>query len=251
MNCEMRVMYSLAVWSVVLAFCIPVGCSSMDGAPPAEDQKRPVEQLVDPAEIDALIDRAEHSLRTNAANASDLLSDSRYLPAHGWPRFRDLIKAHATGSTVTIVTPQEPGKRLRVHLRLVEVDGSASAGALVYFYHTGADGDYGPNDAKVPLAGSDNNYARLFGYATTDSDGTIKIETIRPGGYPDTTIPAHIHLRVWQPDKRSFGNEIWFEDDPRINSEARDEATRFGIVICPVVIDSQGQASIDAEIKLD
>jgi len=244
-------MYPLALWSVVLAFCIPSGCSSMDAAPPAEDQKSAAAQPVDPVEIDALIDRAEHSLRTNAANVSDLLSDPRYLPAHGWPRFRDLIKAHATGSTITIVTPQEPGKRLRVHLRLVEADGSTCAGALAYFYHTGTDGDYGPNDANVPLTGSDNNYARLFGYATTDSDGTIEIETIRPGGYPDTTIPAHIHIRIWSPDNRSFGNEIWFEDDPRINSEARGEAARFGIVICPVAINSQGQAPIDAEITLD
>ncbi|MFM9994248.1 MAG: hypothetical protein ACKVU4_00440 [Phycisphaerales bacterium] len=170
---------------------------------------------------------------------------------HGWPRFRDLIKAHAKGSRITIVTPQEPGTRLRVRMRLVDADGSAAVGASVYFYHTDARGDYGPNDARVPLTGSDNNYARLFGYAVTDSDGTIEIQTIRPGGYPDFSAPEHIHLRIWCRDKRSFGGEVWFDDDPRVDGKAREEAARGRIAICPVTIDAQGHASIDARIKLD
>jgi protocatechuate 3,4-dioxygenase beta subunit len=136
-------------------------------------------------------------------------------------------------------------------MRLVEADGSASAGALVYFYHTGADGDYGPNDAEVPPA-SDNNYARLFGYATTDSDGTIEFQTIRPGGYPDSDIPEHIHLRIWCPGRPSFGGEIWFRDDSRIGPEDLEEAARIPrIVICPVSTDADGNASIEATIRLD
>jgi len=120
------------------------------------------------------------------------------------------------------------------------------------FYHTDAAGDYGPNDADIPLTGSDNNYARLFGYAVTVSDGRIEIQTIRPGGYPDASAPEHIHLRIWCRDRRTAGSEIWFEDDPRINREAREEAARIPrIVICPVAIDAGGHSSIDATIKLD
>jgi protocatechuate 3,4-dioxygenase beta subunit len=136
-------------------------------------------------------------------------------------------------------------------MRLVEADGSASVGALVYFYHTDAGGEYGPNDAQVPLAGSDNNYARLFGYAVTDSNGTIEIQTIRPGGYPGAGVPEHIHVRIWYPDKRSFGAEIWFDDDPRVNREAREEAARDRIVICPVKVEALGHRSIEAIIRLD
>ena len=121
----------------------------------------------------------------------------------------------------------------------------------MYFYHTDAAGDYGRNDARVQRTGSDNNYARLFGYAVTDSDGMVKIQTIRPGGYPDASAAEHIHVRIWCADQRCFGAEIWFDDDPRINREAREEAARDRIVICPVAIDSQGHASIDARIKLD
>ncbi|MGE0481192.1 MAG: hypothetical protein AB7Q17_12040 [Phycisphaerae bacterium] len=204
-----------------------------------------------PSEIDALIDSAERALRSNGPDVGAILSDPRYRSIHGWPRFRNLIKACARASRITIVTPREPGKRLRVRLRLIEADGSASPGALVYCYHTDATGDYGPNDARVPLAGSDNNYARLFGYAVTDSDGIIEIQTIRPGGYPDSAAPAHIHIRIWCRDQRCFGAEIWFDDDPRVDRESREEAARDRVVICPVAIDARGHESIDAQIRLD
>jgi protocatechuate 3,4-dioxygenase beta subunit len=204
------------------------------------------------AEVKAAIDRAEHVLQTNGSNVSAILSDPDFLPVHGWPRFRELIKANASSSSLTIVTPEEPGSRLRVRMRVIEADNSASPGALVYFYHTDAEGDYGPNVARIPLAGSDNNYSRLFGYAVTDVEGAIEFHSIRPGGYPDAEFPDHIHLRIWRPDNRSFGGEIWFADDPRIGDEARDEAARFDeIVICPVTKDADGHLSIDATIRLD
>lgn len=238
----------LCAMSVV---CLLASGCSMDRTPLLAEQQSAAPRTVDPAGVEALIDRAELALRTKESDASALLSDPRYLSVRGWPRFRALIKAHATGPSIAIVTPQEPGQRLRVRMRLVEADGSASVGALVYFYQTGAAGDYGPNDARVPLIGSDNNYARLFGYAVTDSDGTIEIRTIRPGGYPDSTYPAHIHVRITCRDKRSFGAELWFDDDPRVDREAREEAARDRIAICPVAIDAHDRASTEAEIELD
>jgi protocatechuate 3,4-dioxygenase beta subunit len=223
---------------------------SQDRTPAPHRETTAPSRPVEPTEVAALIDKAGQALRTGSSDSSAILSDPRYLSVHAWPRFRDLIRNHAA-SSITIVTPQEPGRRLRVRLRLINADGTPSAGSLIYFYHTDARGDYGPNDAGVPLAGSDNNYARLFGYATTDSDGTIQIQTIRPGGYPDDNAPEHIHLRIWCRDQRSFGGEIWFDDDPRVSREARQEAARGRIAICPVATDAQGHASIDARIRLD
>ncbi len=236
---------------VVSLICILAGFCWTDITLLAQGQESAASQLVEPAEVKALIDRAVQALGAKGSDVSAIVSDPGYLSVHGWPRFRDLIKTHAKSSSITIVTAEEPGKRLRVRMRLVEADGSASAGALVYFYHTNAGGDYGPNDARVPLAGSDNNYARHFGYAVTDSDGAIEIQTIRPGGYPDDNAPEHIHLRIWCPDKQSFGGEIWFDDDPRVNREAREEAAGDRIAICPVAVDAKGQLSIDATIRLD
>lgn len=217
----------------------------------APDQQSAAPRPVDPTKVEADIDRAEQVLRRNGSDVSAILSDPSYRSVHGWPRFRELIKTHATGSRISIVTPQEPGERLRVRMRLVEADGSAPVGALVYFYQTDASGDYGPNDARVPLTGSDNNYARLFGFAVSDADGAIEIQPIRPGGYPDSGFPEHIHVRIMCRDKRSFGAEIWFDDDPRVTPELREEAAADRITICPVAIDAKGHASIEAQIKLD
>ncbi len=234
---------------------LAVPCLGLGAARAQTDEKRPEERsaarpLAETDAVKALIDRAESALKSNGSDISAILSDPAFLPVHGWPRFRQLARTHAR-SSLTIVTPQERGKRLRVRMRLVEAGGSASIGALVYFYHTDDRGDYGPNDAGVPLAGSDNNYARLFGYAVTDADGTIEIQTIRPGGYPNDSAPEHIHVRITTHDGRSFGAEVWFDDDPRVNREAREEAAQDRIVICPPSVDSTGRESIDATIKLD
>jgi protocatechuate 3,4-dioxygenase beta subunit len=233
------------LWAIGLLAC----CGLSNGNLFAQEQ-RDTGLLPETAEIKALINRAEQALAANGSDTSAILSDPRYLAARGWPRFRELIKAHAKASSITIVTPQEPGKPLRVRMRLVEKDGSPAAGALVYFYHTDAKGVYGPNDARVPPIGSDNNYARLFGYATTGADGVIKIQTIRPASYPDSDNPQHIHLRITRRDNRSDGSEIWFDDDRLITPQARAEAARLRIVICPVTTDDKGHASIDAKIPL-
>ena len=228
-----------------VAVVSPAGCWRNESSLP-QDHPRPLQ----PAEAEALIERAERALRAKGSDVSAILSDPAYLPVHGWPRFRELIKAHAAVSSITIVTPREPGVRLRVRMRLVEANGSPSVGALVYFYHTDARGDYGPNDAGVPLTGSDNQYSRLFGYALTDVNGAVDVRTIRPGGYPDDPTPAHIHLRITCRDKRSFGGDIWFDDDPRLTREFREEAARDRITICPVAIEA-GVQSVDARIRLD
>lgn len=208
-------------------------------------------QADEPAKIVALIDRAERELTSTRSSISDVLADEVYLPAHGWPRFRALIKNHASISNVTMVAKQEPGVRLRARIRFVEADGSPSVDALVYLYHTDAQGNYGPNDADVPLAGSDNEYSRLFCYAKTDIEGKIVIDTIRPGGYDDLETPAHIHLRIITHDGRNFGGEIWFEDDQRITPQLRDQAPGDSIVISPVTVDDQDRQSVEAVIKFD
>ena len=236
---------------VLSAICILAGLSCTEKAPVAQQPASATSRPVLPADVQSLIDRAEEALDSKRSDVSTVLSDANYLSAHAWPRFRQAIKRHARGSKVTMVTAQEPGERMRVRMRLVEADGSACVGALVYAYHTDARGDYGPNDANIPLVGSDNNYSRLFCYAVTDSDGRLEIQTIRPGGYPDDDTPAHIHLRITTRSGRSYGSDIWFDDDPRLNRAAREEAARDRIVICRVVTDDGGQRSIDAEIKLD
>ncbi len=231
--------------------CTLPGFCWVDATLPAQDPESVPPRSSEPREVEALIDRAEQVLTSKLADISGILSDPNYLSAHPWPRFREIIKQHARGSRVTMVTPQKAGERMRVRIRFVEADGSASAGALVYLYHTNARGDYGPNDANVPPVGSDNNYARLFCYAVTDPAGVIEIQTIRPGGYPQSNTPEHIHLRITTRGGKSYGAEIWFDDGPRVDRKAREEAARNRIVICPVAVDAHGHRFIDAMIRLD
>ncbi len=113
-------------------------------------------------------------------------------------------------------------KRLRVQMRLVEADGSASVGALVCFYHTDALGDYGPN-AHAPRAGSEDNYARPFRWAVTNAAGIIEILTIRSGGYSNDGPLEHTHVRIMCRDKRLFGGDTWFDDDPRLTRKWRED----------------------------
>ncbi len=64
-------------------------------------------------------------------------------------------------------------------------------------------------------------------------------------------VSVVIHVRIRCRDKRSFGAETWFDDDPRVDREAREEAARDRIAIRPVAVDAQGHASIEARIELD
>lgn len=227
-----------------------MGLVRKEPPPPLEKWEAPPPSQ-ESAEVKSLIDRAGQTLRTNGSDISAILSDKIYLSVHAWPRFRELIRTHGRSSKVTIVTPDEPGTRMRVRIRVVARDGSPSAGATIYFYHTSARGGYGANAAHVQANAGDMTHARLFGYAATDADGTIEIETIRPGGYPDSDLPEHIHVNITTRTGETRESEVLFEDDPRLTPSAREQAARERFAICRVARDAQGSAQVFAEIKLD
>jgi protocatechuate 3,4-dioxygenase beta subunit len=54
--------------------------------------------------------------------------------------------------------------------------------------------------------------------------------TIRPGSYPGTRVPQHIHYEV---DATGHGTrifEIVFDSDPFVTDEIREQATRPGSI---------------------
>lgn len=56
---------------------------------------------------------------------------------------------------------------------------------------------------------------RLRGWARTDKEGRFEFRTIRPGSYPGTRNPSHIHLSVEGASvARQTVDEIQFADDP-------------------------------------
>jgi protocatechuate 3,4-dioxygenase beta subunit len=89
-----------------------------------------------------------------------------------------------------VLTPQgEPGIPMEVTGRVFDPDGvTPVAGVTVYAYQTDAEGLYSQSSGTPP---------RIRGWMTTDAKGRFGFRTIRPGPYPDRTIPAHIHFQLW------------------------------------------------------
>jgi protocatechuate 3,4-dioxygenase beta subunit len=201
------------------------------------------------AEIRALIDRAQSTL-AGRGTTSDILADAAYMPAHAYPRFRDLIRASATAKPITLVPPTEPGTKLLVHGTVKDSAGTPIAGALVYAYHTSAKGWYSDKAAHISGNSGDTKHARLFGYVKTDSEGRFELRTIRPAGYPETDLPAHIHVHVDAPGSPPRGTvtEIRFDDDPRLTIAWRERSKREGDVVCQVKKETDGGQSVTAEL---
>ena len=96
-------------------------------------------------------------------------------------------------STGRIAPPTEPGAPLVVRGRLLGVDGAPAANAIVFAYHTDRGGLY-----DKPENGPHS--WRLRGWVRADADGRFTFETIRPGSYPNSNNPPHVHFTAFLPD---------------------------------------------------
>ena len=99
----------------------------------------------------------------------------------------------ALSDTARIAPASEPGTPLVVRGRLLNVDGSPAGGAVVFAYHTDSGGLYDARD-KGPHSW------RLRGWAKADAEGRFTFQTIRPGSYPGTNNPPHVHFTAFMPD---------------------------------------------------
>jgi protocatechuate 3,4-dioxygenase beta subunit len=118
-------------------------------------------------------------------------------------------------STGRIAAAGEPGERVTISGVIVGGDGSPIAGASLYVYQTDREGYYGVKPA------SDNRNPRLKLFLRSAADGTWSFETIRPGSYPGSRAPAHIHFEVSARGHAPRIFEIVFEGDPFVTAEMR------------------------------
>jgi protocatechuate 3,4-dioxygenase beta subunit len=152
----------------------------------------------------------------------------------------------ATGAApagVKMCPPNEPGERLDFGGRILDATGQPVAGVKVFAYHTNIKGEYDRRWLS-------NRSARLNGTATTGADGAFRFSTIRPAGYPGGQTPAHIHLEITAPGKKTVYHEYWFEDDPIVTAARREDAKRHGIEIVQPVLDASGTWSFTDDIAL-
>ena len=126
---------------------------------------------------------------------------------------------------ITIADSTEPGSRLIVEGRVLGPDGGPIPNASIYAYQTGSDGRYIPGGTGA--GGSDR--PRLFGYLRSDAEGRYAFATIKPGSYPGSSNPAHIHFEVSAPNHDDRVYEIVFADDPYLSDRFRAQASEpFG-----------------------
>lgn len=109
----------------------------------------------------------------------------------------------------------EAGERLTVSGVIVGPSGAPIGGASLYVYQTDREGYYGVKPA------SDNRNPRLKLFLRSAADGTWSFETIRPGSYPGSRVPGHIHFEVSAPGVSPRIFEIVFEGDPFVTAEMR------------------------------
>jgi protocatechuate 3,4-dioxygenase beta subunit len=119
-------------------------------------------------------------------------------------------------STGRLATPGEPGDRLAVSGIVVNEMGAPIPRASIYVYQTDAEGYYGQKPA------SDSRNPRLYLLLRSAADGTWSFDTIRPGSYPGSRVPGHIHFEVAAPGFARRVFEIVFDGDPFIMDQMRN-----------------------------
>ena len=123
-------------------------------------------------------------------------------------------EAPAAAPSAGRVAPQgEPGEPLQISGVVVGPDGAPIGGASIYVYQTDREGYYGVKPV------SDNRNPRLKLFLRSDAKGTWSFDTIKPGSYPDSRAPAHIHFEVSAAGRAPKVFEIVFEGDPFVTAE--------------------------------
>jgi protocatechuate 3,4-dioxygenase beta subunit len=184
-------------------------------------------------DVAGVLSKLEKNLAEKKITVSEILANESYMYLHSQTNFRDIIKKYAGTVKVNIVTATEQGKKITVKCHVTDALGKPFANALVYAYQTSAKGWYADTAAHILLNEGDYRYARLFGYVFTGRDGTFEIETIQPSGYPDSDLPAHIHIAMWKDDKYVDGvpGELLFEEDERLTAERKKRSVKEGFII--------------------
>ncbi len=150
------------------------------------------------------------------------------------------------GARARIAPEDAEGERLVVAGTVSDRSGAAHAGIVVYAYQTDAGGIYPRHPEGV-------RHGRYRGWAVSDESGRFTFDTIRPGGYPGTGIPQHIHLHVIEPGRCTYYlGDLLFDDDPRLGARdrARAATARGGSGLATPTRDLDGAWHVRRDIVL-
>src|SRR6186713_2164339 len=140
---------------------------------------------------------------------------------------QSIHEAPANAPSTGRVTPAgELGTPMHISGVVAGSDGALIAGASLYVYQTDHEGYYGVKPA------SDNRNPRLKLFLRSDAKGRWAFDTVKPGSYPNSRVPPHIHFEVAAKGRGSQIFEIVFEGDPFVTAEMR---TNPAFSIRPIV----------------
>ena len=199
----------------------------------------------------SLLKETEAKLQNNNSTVSSILTDKKYLSLHPLISFRELVRKHASQDVLRIAPEGEPGKKIKVVAVIKNKDGQPISNANVYLYQTDSRGWYAADAPHVLMNQGDFAHARLFGYVKTDKNGRLELHTIKPSGYPQSDLPAHIHVHVAAAGYQPFVTEFLFRDDERLKGEVLNRAiVDGGIIANPEAASAPFDQQFSYEIKL-
>jgi protocatechuate 3,4-dioxygenase beta subunit len=127
-------------------------------------------------------------------------------------------------SRTRIAPRNEPGQTMIVSGRVFDAQGKPRAGIIVYAYQTNDQGIYPTSERNLGLAS--HRHGLLRSWARSNTQGYYAFDTIRPAGYPNTDLPAHIHMHVIEPGCATYYiDDIMFKDDPRLTAKQVEHLT--------------------------
>jgi protocatechuate 3,4-dioxygenase, beta subunit len=141
----------------------------------------------------------------------------------------------------------QKGEKMKVEGTVYLKDGKTpAANIIIYYWQTNADGLYAPSLTDKTRHGA------IRGWMKTGADGKYTIYTIKPASYPKSSIPAHIHYLIKEPDLNEYYiDDIYFEGDPFVTEAERKKLSlRCGSGIVELKSNSEGMLYCKRDIIL-
>ncbi|MCU0757235.1 MAG: hypothetical protein MUE46_19320 [Xanthomonadales bacterium] len=119
------------------------------------------------------------------------------------------------------------GEPLRVEGRVLDAAGQPRPGMLIYLHQTDGTGVYPAPVAADGLSRHARRHGQLRGWVQSDAEGRYRLITVRPGSYPQTDLPQHIHMQLIEPGCATYLiDDLLFRDDPKLTVSQERQLAR-------------------------